>query len=121
MQLNMGMASKNMSRDEAKVTWKKLEVAIAKIYQQDASDLSFEELYRYSYTMVIHRHGELLYSGMEQSIRTHLWAIMKELEGRRDVAFMKELLVKWEAFHKSTTKVQNILMVRGLARVLSTL
>jgi hypothetical protein len=51
---------------------------------------------------------------MEQSIRNHLWAITKELEGRRDVAFMKELLVKWEAFHKSTTKVQSILMVRGL-------
>jgi hypothetical protein len=115
MQLNMSIHRNNMSRDEAKTTWKKLELAIEKIYLQNTFDLSFEELYRYGYKMVIHRHGELLYAGMEQSIRNHLCTVTKQLEGRTDVAFMKELLVKWQAFHNSTTKVQNILMVSRLS------
>ncbi|EFH63556.1 hypothetical protein ARALYDRAFT_894845 [Arabidopsis lyrata subsp. lyrata] len=39
-------------------TWQILERAIHQIYNQDASGLSFEELYRNAYNMVLHKFGE---------------------------------------------------------------
>lgn len=101
----------NMTLEQAKETWAKLEAAIEKIHEQNASDLSFEELYRYAYSMVLHRHAQFLYSGMEEALRKHLRAITAELEGRSDMPFMKELLAKWQAYHKSTQMVRDILMV----------
>ena len=49
--------------DEAKAenTWIALKSAIAEIHNQNASTLSFEELYRNAYNLVLHKHGELLY------------------------------------------------------------
>jgi cullin 3 len=33
---------------------------------------SFEELYRNVYTMVLHKHGERLYSGFKEVVTNHL-------------------------------------------------
>ena len=58
-QLNVPSLSRNMdmSKEQAEQTWAKLEAALEKIHQHDASMLSFEELYRYAYNMVLHRCG----------------------------------------------------------------
>ena len=34
--------------------------------------MSFEELYRNAYTMVLHKHGERLYSGLKEVVTNHL-------------------------------------------------
>ena len=49
--------------DEAKAenTWIALKSAIGEIHNQNASTLSFEELYRNAYNLVLHKHGEMLY------------------------------------------------------------
>ena len=36
------------------------------------SGLSFEELYRNAYTMVLHKHGEKLYTGLREVVTDHL-------------------------------------------------
>ena len=39
---------------------------------QNASSLSFEELYRNAYNLVLHKHGELLYRGVCTCVQDHL-------------------------------------------------
>jgi cullin 3 len=101
-----------MSEEQAKETWAKLEKAITMIHSQNASSLSFEELYRSAYNMVLHRHGQMLYSGMEQSLRNHLADVLRGLEQKSGMAFAREVLAKWAAYHKSTGMIRDILMVR---------
>ena len=40
--------------------------------KKNNSGLSFEELYRNAYTMVLHKHGEKLYSGLREVATDHL-------------------------------------------------
>ena len=112
--LTVPSMSKNMSmtEDQAKATWGKLEAAIAKIHEQNASTLSFEELYRYAYNMVLHRHAQMLYAGFENSLRQHLKEVKDDLAGYTELAYMRQLLDKWNAYHKSTQLIRDILMVR---------
>lgn len=42
------------------------------IQRKNNSGLSFEELYRNAYTMVLHKHGERLYSGLREVVTNHL-------------------------------------------------
>ena len=42
--------------------------AIDEIYNKNASVLSFEELYRNAYNLVLHKHGDLLYEGVQKCV-----------------------------------------------------
>lgn len=55
-------------------TWELLKRAIQEIQRKNNSGLSFEELYRNAYTMVLHKHGDKLYSGLKQVVTDHLQA-----------------------------------------------
>lgn len=37
------------------------------IYAQQSSQLSYEELYRTAYQMVLHKHGEMLYDNVKKT------------------------------------------------------
>ena len=52
--------------------WHLLKDAIQEIQRKNNSGLSFEELYRNAYTMVLHKHGEKLYNGLKEVVTTHL-------------------------------------------------
>lgn len=52
--------------------WDLLKRAIQEIQRKNNSGLSFEELYRNAYTMVLHKHGEKLYLGLKQVVTEHL-------------------------------------------------
>lgn len=49
-----------------------LKTAIQEIQKKNNSGLSFEELYRNAYTMVLHKHGEKLYTGTREVVMEHL-------------------------------------------------
>ena len=63
-----------MTMDERYVEniWQLLKSAIQEIQKKNNSGLSFEELYRNAYTMVLHKHGERLYSGLRDVVTQHL-------------------------------------------------
>ena len=63
-----------MTMDEKYVEniWNLLKEAIQEIQKKNNSGLSFEELYRNAYTMVLHKHGERLYSGLKEVVTNHL-------------------------------------------------
>lgn len=52
--------------------WALLKNAIQEIQKKNNSGLSFEELYRNAYTMVLHKHGERLYAGLKEVVTEHL-------------------------------------------------
>jgi len=101
-------------------TWKILEDAIDEIHHQNASGLSFEELYRNAYNMVLHKYGERLYTGLKQTLTRQLKRIAGEIELTKGEPFLKELHQRWEIHTKSIQMVRDILMVSqsdGLPRV----
>jgi hypothetical protein len=63
-----------MTMDEKYVNsiWSLLKNAIQEIQKKNNSGLSFEELYRNAYTMVLHKHGEKLYNGLRDVVTEHL-------------------------------------------------
>ncbi|KAF3145642.1 Cullin-3 [Orbilia oligospora] len=52
--------------------WALLSEALKQIYERDASNLSFEELYRTAYKMVLKKHGDPLYNGVNDLVKTRL-------------------------------------------------
>jgi len=63
-----------MTIDEKYVAniWDLLKKAIQEIQKKNNGGLSFEELYRNAYTMVLHKHGEKLYTGLREVVTEHL-------------------------------------------------
>ncbi|CAG8500314.1 7437_t:CDS:10 [Cetraspora pellucida] len=58
--------------------WDRLAQAIREIHRKNASILSFEELYRNAYNMVLHKNGDKLYNGVREVITQHLEEVAKE-------------------------------------------
>lgn len=108
---NMGRTM-NITEADALDCWGKLESAIQKIHEQNASHLSFEELYRRAYTLVLHRYGAMLYTGFENSLRGHLRNVRTKFKDKSGMAFVSEVLEQWSTYHKSTQMIRDILMVR---------
>ncbi|GMI87375.1 cullin 3, cullin 3A [Hibiscus trionum] len=94
----------------AEKTWKILEHAIHEIYNHNASGLSFEELYRNAYNMVLHKFGEKLYSGLVTTMTAHLKEISKSIEVAQGALFLEELNRKWNDHNKALQMIRDILM-----------
>ncbi|KAJ1991471.1 hypothetical protein GGI25_003456 [Coemansia spiralis] len=52
--------------------FEKLATAIGEIYKHNASQLSFEELYRIGYNLVLNKNGPLVYDGVKGVLEAHL-------------------------------------------------
>ena len=50
------------------------------IQRKNKSGLSFEELYRNVYSMVLHKHGDRLYIGLKEVVTNHLESKVKLLK-----------------------------------------
>ena len=71
---NMRIKAFPMNMDDQLVDniWKLLRDSIIEIQKKNNSGLSFEELYRNAYTMVLHKHGQRLYTGLQETVTDHL-------------------------------------------------
>ncbi|CAK9267883.1 unnamed protein product [Sphagnum jensenii] len=94
----------------AEKTWKILEDAIHEIYNHNASGLSFEELYRNAYNMVLHKYGEKLYSELVNTMTQHMREIAMIVEASQGDLFLEELDSKWREHNKSLQMIRDILM-----------
>lgn len=98
-------ATKPLSAVEADSTLSSLRLAVSQIQSLNPSTLSFEELYRAAYNLVIHKHGAKLYSALKEDIASHLSrevARLRNLEPRLD--FVDLLLRVWEE-HKLIMRI----------------
>ncbi|CAK8533522.1 unnamed protein product [Lathyrus sativus] len=94
----------------AEKTWKILEHAIHEIYNHNASGLSFEELYRNAYNMVLHKFGDKLYSGLVTTMTSHLRQISQSIESAQGEVFLEELNRKWIDHNEALQMIRDILM-----------
>ncbi|KAI3793995.1 hypothetical protein L1987_36619 [Smallanthus sonchifolius] len=104
----------------AEKTWKILEHAIHEIYNHNASGLSFEELYRNAYNMVLHKFGEKLYSGLVSTMTVHLKEIAASVEASQGPLFLEELNRKWMENNKALQMIRDILMYMDRTYIPST-
>ncbi|KAI1712969.1 cullin family domain-containing protein [Ditylenchus destructor] len=74
MQTKMRVRSFPAALDASYVeeVWQLLKNAITGILHKNNSDLSFEEMCRNVYTMVLRKHGEKLYNGLREVVMEHL-------------------------------------------------
>ncbi|KAI9591975.1 cullin 3 [Syncephalis fuscata] len=100
--------------------WPKIEQAIKQIYNINSSRLSFEELYRASYTLVIHKKGSDLYQDVGNSLKKHLEQVTAEnivtaFPANRDNLddcgrFLNNLADFWDRHTRSMVMIRDILM-----------
>jgi cullin 3 len=84
-----------MDRTVASQTWEALANAIDEIYNRNASQLSFEELYRNAYNLVLHKHGTLLYEGVSEKLSSHLLATVERLADTPESKLLEDIASTW--------------------------
>ncbi|XP_052868042.1 cullin-3 [Anopheles cruzii] len=102
-----------MTMDEKYVEsiWTLLKNAIQEIQKKNNSGLSFEELYRNAYTMVLHKHGERLYTGLKEVVTHHLETKVREEVLRSfNCNFLQTLNQCWTDHQTSMVMIRDILM-----------
>lgn len=99
-----------MSRTSAESIWNSLATAIDEIVLRNSSILSFEELYRNSYNLVIQKHGKLLYDGVTSKLSSHLNAASQRLASTADSSLLEEIALSFENHVITMTMVRDILM-----------
>mmetsp|Transcript_9553 Transcript_9553/g.32570 ORF Transcript_9553/g.32570 Transcript_9553/m.32570 type:complete len:734 (+) Transcript_9553:62-2263(+) len=100
----------SMDAQRAREVWGDLHNAIGEIYRKNASRLSFEELYRNAYNLVLHKHGDLLYDGVAQTISEHLEQEAVLVSSKPNEALLAEVRRAWDEHKTSMGMVKDILM-----------
>ncbi|KAF8656825.1 hypothetical protein AX16_002373 [Volvariella volvacea WC 439] len=105
-------------------TWDRLAVNIREILNHNARNLSFEENHRFAYNMVLYRHGDKLYNGVKDLIRSHLELLATEriipkfptagaddplIASQEMESLLKALRYIWDDHESSMTRLSQIL------------
>jgi len=99
-----------MDEKESNRTWECLKNAIHQIHQHNASSLSFEELYRNAYNLVLHKYGELLYNGVQGVVTDHLKGVAQSCVDCPDDRLLDELKRQWDDHKTTMVMIRDILM-----------
>lgn len=99
-----------MDQNEAKDTWGVLARAIDEIYNRNASQLSFEELYRNAYNLVLHKHGAVLYDGVTDKLNSHLLETVELLKQTPAAQLLEQMSHTWKEHQITMVMIRDILM-----------
>ena len=100
----------DLEPDYKEKTWKVLENAIHEIFNHNPSKLSFEELYRSAYNMVLHKFGHHLYDNLVSTVSAHVEEVGKHVERKDGEAFLQELVLAWSQYTRAMQNIRDILM-----------
>lgn len=103
-------AKNAFNEEKATKTWKELEQAIHQIHQKNASCLSFEELYRGSYSLVLHNFGDFLYTNVSELLRNRLIKVADKVGAATDVEMLESLAKEWEHHKLTSMRIGDVLM-----------
>ena len=98
------------NRAKAEQTMEALRQAINEIHNQNASLLSFEELYRNAYYLVLHKYGRMLYDGIGGQIAAHLQDTVKAIVAAPDDMLLAAVKRDWGAHTINMEMIRDILM-----------
>ncbi|CAD5111560.1 DgyrCDS859 [Dimorphilus gyrociliatus] len=91
--------------------WALLKNAIQEIQKKNNSGLSFEELYRNAYTMVLHKHGQKLYDGLQIVLQEHLVnKVHSDILESLNNNFLSSLNTAWSEHQTAMMMIRDILM-----------
>lgn len=94
----------------AQATWASLSKAIDEIYNKNASSLKFEECYRAGYTMVLNKHGEMLYNAVANTVRKHLEDTGTVVSAAPHDQLMESISTAWSEHKVTLGMVADVLM-----------
>ena len=101
----------NLDENYMQNIWGVLENAILEIQKKNNSGLSFEELYRNAYTLVLHKQGEKLYNGMKEVVSDHLVSkVRQDILASLHNNFLHEINLAWIDHQFSMIMIRDILM-----------
>lgn len=81
---NFSFAAVGLESSAAASIWSSLRAAIGEIQSGNQGRLRFEELYRNAYTLVLHKHGDMLYRGVEQCVAQRLDSVAAQVAQASD-------------------------------------
>lgn len=105
-------------------TWSSLSKAVREIHNHNASNLSFEENYRFAYNLVLHKQGDLLYRGVNDLITENINKLAEEKvkpcfpttvsgdpaqKGQEVERFLRAVRDSWDDHIGSMSKLRDIL------------
>ncbi|GJD09260.1 Cullin-3A [Galdieria sulphuraria] len=94
----------------AERTWDSLKEAIKEICKHNTGVLSYEELYRNAYNLVLHKHGDMLYNGLEECLTELLDQVVKQVAAHAESSFLERVKQEWEWHKVSMVHIRDILM-----------
>lgn len=100
----------SLSEQNIAQTWDKLKKAILEIQKKNNSGLSFEELYRNAYTLVLQRHGDLLYNGTKQVVMEHMIRTRESVVENLNNKFLSYLNSCWKDHQTAMPMIRDILL-----------
>jgi cullin 3 len=95
---------------KARNVWQALSNAIKEIHKERAGSLSFEELYRNAYNLVLQKHGDLLYRGVSDQVKNHLRVVGEKVAQATDDDLLQQLNEAWERHTTTMVMIRDILM-----------
>ena len=99
-----------MDRPQAEQNWTKLGSAIDEIHSRNASDLSFEELYRNAYNLVLFKHGDVLYQGVASRLTSQLILASQKLAVMNEGILLEGLASAYADHRTTLVMVRDVLM-----------
>jgi cullin 3 len=96
---------------EAKSQLEIIRDAIDKIFQMKYSNLSFEELYRTGYNLVINQNGDALYETVKSAVAANLTSMIQSLKITSEpVVLLNAVKDVWQNFNVYISVTSDILM-----------
>jgi len=99
-----------MDESHARGIFAQLSRAMQEIHNRNASQLSFEELYRNAYNLVLHKHGTLLYDGIACQLSSHLEKVASAVAEVPDALLLESIASAWEDHSVTMVMIRDIFM-----------
>jgi len=100
----------DITQTQAKGEWLRLKKGIEEIQDGNASKLRFEELYRNAYTLVLHKHGTMLYDGVRETICARLKKIVSKVRAATNNLLVMTCTEEWNEHKVKMVMIRDILM-----------
>ncbi|KAM9323145.1 cullin-3-B-like [Pholidichthys leucotaenia] len=97
-----------MDDEHANSIWDLLKNAVQEIQRKNHSGLDFPELYMNAYTMVQHKHGEKLYTGLREVVTEHLNKVREDVLQSSSNNFLQTLNQAWNDHQTAMVMIQDI-------------
>lgn len=104
------MRTQKMTDTDVKASIETLQDAITGIFHRQSSQMSFENLYRKSYNLVTHKHGDELSKGLKEVLTTNIKDHLEKLKSCPEDQLLNELIGEWNKFYEALNTVKDILM-----------